>query len=45
MDKNARLIIALSACASLALPLSIASAQDNAPYTVLETGQRFGRLQ
>ena len=45
MDKNARLIIALSACASLALPVSLASAQDNAPYTVLETGQRFGRLQ
>mgnify|MGYP000140147946 CR=1 FL=1 len=45
MDKNARLIIALSALASVALPISIASAQDNAPYTVAETGQRFGRLQ
>lgn len=45
MDKNARLIIALSALATLALPVSLASAQDAAPYTVVETGQRFGRLQ
>lgn len=45
MDKNARLILALSAFASLALPVTFASAQDGAPYTVLETGQRFGRLQ
>jgi len=45
MDKNARLILALSALATLALPVSLASAQSAAPYTVVETGQRFGRLQ
>ena len=45
MDNNARLILALSALASLALPVSLASAQDAAPYTVVETGQHFGRLQ
>lgn len=45
MDKNTRLILALSALATLALPVSLASAQDAAPYTVVETGQRFGRLQ
>ena len=35
----------LSALASLALPVTFASAQDGAPYTVVETGQRFTRLQ
>lgn len=45
MDKNARLILALSAIASLALPVSLASAQNFTPYTVVETGQRFARLQ
>ena len=45
MDKNARLIIALSAFASLALPVTIASAQEGAPYTVLGTGRGYGRLQ
>ena len=45
MDKNARLILALAALATLALPVSLASAQGAAPYTVVETGQRFGRLQ
>lgn len=45
MDKNARLIIAISALATLALPVTLARAQDAAPYTVLETGQRFARLQ
>jgi hypothetical protein len=45
MDKNARLILALSALATLALPVSLASAQSAAPYIVVETGQGFGRLQ
>jgi len=45
MDKNARLILALSAIASLALPVTLASAQNFTPYTVVETGQRFTRLQ
>ncbi len=45
MDKNARLILALSNLASLALPVSLASAQNFTPYTVVETGQRFARLQ
>ncbi|GAA4761560.1 right-handed parallel beta-helix repeat-containing protein [Novosphingobium ginsenosidimutans] len=45
MDKNARLILAFSALASLALPVSLASAQNFTPYTVVETGQRFARLQ
>jgi hypothetical protein len=45
MDKNDRLIIACSAIASLALPVSLANAQDAGPYTVVESGQRFGRLQ
>lgn len=45
MHQNARLIFALSAVASLALPVSLANAQVAPPYTVVETGQRFGRLQ
>lgn len=45
MEKNARLILALSALASLTLPVSLASAQNFTPYTVVETGQRFTRLQ
>lgn len=45
MDKIARLTIALSALGTVALPASFASAADPAPYTVLETGQRFARLQ
>ena len=39
------LVLALSALASLALPVSLASAQNFTPYTVVETGQRFARLQ
>lgn len=45
MEKNTRLILALSALAAFALPVSLASAQAAAPYTVVETGQRFPRLQ
>ena len=45
MTRSAHPILIAAALAAVALPVTLAQAQGNAPYTVLETGQNFSRLQ
>src|SRR5512143_684706 len=45
MKSPTRLALAAVACAVLALPWGIAEAQQGAPYTLVETGRGFSRLQ
>ncbi len=45
MRNSARLPLALAALAATALPATFAAAQGGGPYTVVETGQRFDKLQ
>jgi hypothetical protein len=45
MQTLARLPLALAALTAAALPVTFAAAQGGGPYTVIETGQTFGKLQ
>lgn len=45
MKNPALLPLAAAALGALILPVGIATAQQGAPYVVVETGQSFGRLQ
>jgi hypothetical protein len=45
MDRTSAISLALAAIAAAALPIGTALAQSSAPYTVVETGKTFGRLQ
>lgn len=45
MRKSARLSLAAVALAAAALPVHFAAAQSGGPYTVVETGQQFDKLQ
>lgn len=45
MIKPAHIALAGAALAALVIPFGIAAAQSAAPYTVVETGRSYGRLQ
>jgi hypothetical protein len=45
MTRSSRLVLAAAALVAAAGPVTLAQAQGTAPYTVLETGQGFTRLQ
>ena len=45
MDRTSAISLALAALAAAALPFGTALAQSSAPYTVVESGKTFGRLQ
>lgn len=45
MDRTSAISLSLAAFAAVALPFGTALAQSSAPYTVVESGKTFGRLQ
>ncbi|MDE2595498.1 MAG: right-handed parallel beta-helix repeat-containing protein [Sphingomonadales bacterium] len=45
MKQAHRILLAAAALGALALPAALVSAQTAAPYTIVETGQTFPRLQ